>query len=94
MAAATFSRGWCTAITSTHEPMLTMEVMVSLMSGGIDQSIIVIALANTGGNLCIMNSTWKKFMHRNVLNISGAKIGLADQSYELKTLGEAKCKIK
>ena len=57
MAAATFSRGWCMAITSTHEPMLTMEVMVSLMSGGIDQPIIVIALANRGGNLCIMNRT-------------------------------------
>ena len=57
MAPATFSRGWCAAITSTHEPMLTIEVMVLATSGGVDRPITVTALADIGASLCIMNST-------------------------------------
>ena len=94
MTSATFSRGWCTAITSAHEPMLTMEVLVSLIDGGTRRSKTVTVLADTGASLCIMNSTaWSRIAHRSKLRKSNAVIGLADQNYELKTLGEAECDI-
>ena len=94
MATATISRGWCAAMTSQNEPMPTMEVLVSPIDSEINGRCKVTALADTGASLCIMNYTaWSRVAHKGKLRKSNAVIGLANQSYELKTLGEAECDI-
>ena len=74
--------------------MPTMEVLVSPIDSGVSGPCPVTALADTGASLCIMNYTaWSRTAHNSKLRKSSAVIGLADQSYELKTLGEAECEI-
>ena len=77
MASATFSRGWCTAITSVHGLMPTMKILVSLINGGKNWPITVTVLVDTGAILCIINSAaLEKIAYRSELKKSSAVIGL------------------
>ena len=94
MATTTTSRKWCAAMSSKSESMPTMEVLVSPAGVEVNIPHTVTALVDTGASLCIMTYTaWRWVAHTGKLKKCDAVIVLADQSYELKTLGEAECVI-
>merc|ERR1712055_571738 len=69
--------------------------MVSSTNMTAGQPAVGTALADTGANLCIMNrTTWQRIAWKDMrLDSSSTVIGLADQNFELKTLGETECNI-